>query len=67
MTNGERPEMPYRYDVLLRVTVEGDGMHADGDGAMATVARLAELVKTDGRVVDAGAFPSAVRYLGRAS
>lgn len=57
--------LPYRYELTLRVTVAGDGMHADGDGAMATAFRLCELVRADGHVVEATPLPADVRYLGK--
>jgi hypothetical protein len=57
--------LPYRYELTLRVTVAGDGMHADGDGAMATAARLRELVRADDHVVEVTPLPANVRYLGK--
>jgi hypothetical protein len=46
------------------VTVAGDGLHAGGDGAVATAFRLRELVRADNHVVDVP-LPADVRYLGK--
>lgn len=58
-------DLPYRYSLLLQVTVVGNGLHADGDGAMATAFRLTRLLESDNHVVDTGRFPSEILYLGR--
>lgn len=57
--------LPYRYELTLRVTVAGDGLHADGDGAMATAFRLRELIRADDRVLEAEPLPVDVRYLDK--
>lgn len=57
--------LPYRYELTLRVTVAGNGLHADGDGAMATAARLRELVRADDHVVEVTPLPADVHYLGK--
>jgi hypothetical protein len=58
--------LPYRYELLIRVEILGDGLHADGDGAKATANRLAALLETDSHVVKAGRWPG-VEYLGKAT
>jgi ATP-dependent protease HslVU (ClpYQ) ATPase subunit len=56
--------LPYRYEVVLRVEIVADGMHADGLGAVGVARRLAELVESDPQVVSANHWPD-VNYLGR--
>jgi ATP-dependent protease HslVU (ClpYQ) ATPase subunit len=55
--------LPYRYEVVLRVEIAADGMHADGLGAVGVARRLAELVESDPQVVRAHHWPD-VNYLG---
>jgi hypothetical protein len=55
--------LPYRYEVVLRVEIAADGMHADGLGAVGVARRLAELVESDPQVIRAGRWPD-VNYLG---
>jgi hypothetical protein len=57
--------LPYRYELTLRVIVTGDGLHAAGDGAMATAFRLRDLIRTDDHVLEAEPLPADVRYLGK--
>jgi hypothetical protein len=57
--------LPYRYELTLRVTVAGDGLHAAGDGAMATAFRLRDLIRTDDRVLETEPLPVDVRYLDK--
>ena len=45
-------DLPYRYKIHAEIIVAGDGLHADGDGAVATRNRLEEQAKADGLVVE---------------
>lgn len=58
--------LPYRYELLIRVEIMGDGIDASGDGAKATANRLAALLETDSHVVKVGRWPG-VEYLGEAT
>lgn len=55
--------MPYRYRITYTVVVEGDGLQADGQGAMATRKRLAEVLAADPRVLEVRP-PSDAHYIG---
>jgi hypothetical protein len=59
-----RMSLPYRYELLIRVEIKGDGLHADGDGARATADRLAALLDTDSHVIHASAW-SGIEYKGK--
>lgn len=50
----QRNTMRYRYKVIFDVVIEGDGFHANGDGAYATLRRLQDALKGDARVVRLG-------------
>jgi hypothetical protein len=52
----------YLYEATFRIVVEGDGQHADGDGATATIRRLTAALQDDERVVEVHA--SDPRYIG---
>lgn len=57
--------LPYRYDVLMRVTVAGDGPTGE-HGYITTAARLATLIAgLDPHVVDVASLPTDVIYLGK--
>ena len=58
-----RPASTLRYEFDMRVVVIGDGLHADGNGANASVRRVRALVDADPRVESVTA--SHPRYLGR--
>lgn len=58
------PKLPYRYKLLLEVEVEGDGVHAHGDGAFATYKRLAAALGEDPRVIHVARWPE-VSYVGK--
>ncbi len=44
--------MNYRYHMTIAVVLEGDGQHADGDGATATANRLRAALAADPRVLE---------------
>lgn len=56
--------LPYRYELMIRVEIAGEGIQSDGDGAKATANRLAALLVNDPSVVKASAWPDIV-YLGK--
>lgn len=58
-------DLPYRYSLMIKVEIEGNGVHAFGNGAKATADRLAELLETDDRVTAVNRWP-AISYLGQA-
>lgn len=58
--------LPYRYKMTLEVEIEGNGLHASGDGAKATADRLADLLKTDPRVISVNRWPE-ISYEGKSS
>lgn len=49
-------QLPYRYSVTITMDIEGDGIHAHGDGATATLRRLTRLLEGDPRVLRVVAF-----------
>jgi hypothetical protein len=58
--------LPYRYELLIRVEILGDGIDASGDGAKATADRLAALLETDSHVVKVRSWPE-IEYLDKAT
>lgn len=56
--------LPYRYEVKIPVVIVGDGLHADGDGAIATIKRLAKLLETDDHVERASSWTD-IAYAGK--
>lgn len=56
--------LPYRYELLIRVEIKGDGIEAGGDGAKATATRLAALLETDSHVISADPWPG-IEYKGK--
>ncbi|MGH2897175.1 MAG: hypothetical protein ACRDMZ_00760 [Solirubrobacteraceae bacterium] len=58
--------LPYRYDVTLTIEMVGDGIHADGEGATATLRRVRDLVAADRNVRDVQAGAVQVLWEGRA-
>jgi hypothetical protein len=56
-------QMPYRYEAVIHVTIIGNGIQADGDGATATANRLARQIGADPRVIKA--FKGTIKYVGR--
>ena len=56
--------MRYRYEATFRIVVEGDGQHADGNGATVTFRRIKALIEDDVRVVEVE--PGYPRYIGDA-
>lgn len=59
--------LPYSYEVLIRITVVGDGLHADDNGAMATVHKIAAAIENANipNVADVSAFPASIAYMGK--
>lgn len=58
-------DLPYRYSLLLHVTIVGDGVSASGDGVIATTTRLNRLLETDSHVESTWQLPDEINYLGR--
>lgn len=56
--------LPYRYELLIRVEIKGDGIEASGDGAKATATRLAALLEADSHVIKADPWPG-IEYKGK--
>ena len=56
-------DLSYRYEATFRIVVEGDGQHADGDGATATYRRIKATIEDDPRVIEV--LPGYPTYLGR--
>jgi hypothetical protein len=59
------PRLPYRHDLLIRVTVADDGPTGE-HGYIDVAARLATLIAgLDPHVVDVSSLPAGVTYLGK--
>lgn len=60
-------DLPYRYEATFTVVLRGNGQHADGEGATATIRRVRELIATDRNVEDVQASAPSYTWPRRAS